>query len=182
MPLPVPEYDPMIPTWLTPLLAIWGAFLSSVALGWNLYRDLTSRPKAKVEAKIRRIVIVPGGQWYAAAPNLNLQGASQQLFVVMSVVSVRSRPIRWQGWGGVYKKPVAGKTGFVIIPRGLPVSLKDGDTHSEYTELEANGYPADDNVKRLQAWDSTGKNWKMSLWAMRKLRKEVKEALAKNTP
>jgi len=177
MPVPVPEYDPIIPLWLTPLLAIWGAFLSSVALGWNLYRDLTSRPKAKVDAQIRRIVIAPGGQWYAAAPNLNLEGASEQLFVVMSVVNVRPRPIRWQGWGGVYKKPVAGKTGFVVMPRGLPVTLRDGDTHSEYTEIEAGGYPADDSVKRLQAWDSTGRNWTLSWWQMRKLRGEAKKAL-----
>ena len=98
----------------------------------------------------------------------------------MSVVSVRSRPIRWQGWGGVYKKPVAGKTGFVIIPRGLPVTLKDGDTHSEYTELEASGYPADDNVKKLQAWDSTARNWKIFWWQMRKQRNEAKQALANN--
>jgi len=182
MPVPVPEYNPIIPYWLTPLLAIWGAFLSSVALGWNLYRDLASRPKAKVEAKVRRIVAVPGAQWYATAPNLDVQGASQQLFVVMSVVNVRSRPIRWQGWGGTYNAPVAGKTGFFIVPRNLPVTLNDGDTHSEFTELDASGYPANDSVKRLQAWDSTGRNWKISWWQMRKLRKEAKEALANNTP
>jgi len=168
----------MIPWWLTPLLAIWGAFLSSVALGWNFYRDLTSRPKLKVEVKVRRIVVAPGGQWYATAPSLNIEGASEQLFIVMSVVNIRPRPVRWHGWGGIYKKPVAGKTGFVIIPRGLPVTLKDGDTHSEYTELAASGYPADDTVKRLQAWDSTGTNWKLSWWQMRRLRREAKEALA----
>ena len=182
MHLPVPEYDPIIPWWLTPLLAIWGAFLSSVALGWNLYRDLTSRPKLKVEAKVRRIVVGPDGRWYSVAPNLDVQGASHQLFVVMSVVNTRSRPVQWQGWGGTYRQPVAGKTGFVIIPRGLPVALKDGDTHSEYTELEASGNPANDAVKRLQAWDSTGRNWKISWWRMRKLRGEAKEALANNTP
>ncbi len=180
MTLPVPEPDPIIPTWLTPLLAIWGAFLSSVALGWNLYRDLTDRPKVKVEAKVRRIVIIPGGQWYAAAPNLEIPGASQQLFIVMTVVNVRRRPVRWQGWGGVYKKPVNRKTSFVVIPRGIPKTLNEGDTFSEYTDLEANCYPANDTVKRLQAWDSTGRTWKISWLRMRKLRKEAREALAAN--
>jgi hypothetical protein len=180
MPVPVPEPDPIIPTWLTPLLAIWGAFLSSVALGWNLFRDLTDRPKVKVEAKVRRIVVIPGGQWYAAAPNLEIQGASQQLFIVMSIVNVRRRPVRWQGWGGVYKVPENGKKGFVVIPRGLPKSLNEGDTHSEYTELETNGHPVNETVKRLQAWDSTGRNWKISWLRMRKLRREAREAIATN--
>jgi hypothetical protein len=53
--------------------------------------------------------------------------------------------------------------GFVIILSGLPVTLKDGDTHSEYTELAASGYAADDTVKQLQAWDSTGKNGNYTL-------------------
>lgn len=180
MTLPPIEPVLIIPYWLTPLLAIWGAFLSSIALGWNLYRDLSDRPKVKVEAKVRRIVVAPGGQWYASAPNLDLPGASQQLFIVMSVVNVRRRPVRWQGWGGVYRKPVNGKTSFIVIPRGLPKTLNEGDTFGEYTDLQASGYPADDTVKRLQAWDSTGRVWKISWLQMKKLRKEVREAIAAN--
>ncbi|HEY2461251.1 MAG TPA: hypothetical protein VGI16_10590 [Candidatus Acidoferrum sp.] len=169
------------PDWLTPFLAIWGAFLSSIALGWNLFRDLTDRAKIKVEVKIRRLVAVPGGQWYSVAPNLEVDGASQQLFVVMNAVNARRRPIRLQGWGGIYKNPVERKTGFVIIPRGLPRTINEGDTHSEYTELEANCYPANDTVKRFQIWDSTGRNWKISWLKMRKLRREALAAVANNS-
>ncbi len=180
MTLPVPEPDPIIPNWLTPLLAIWGAFLSSVALGRNLYRDLTDRPRVKVEAKVRRIVVIPGGQWYAVAPDLEIPDASKQLLIVMSVVNVRRRPVRWEGWGGIYKKPVDGKTGFVVLPRIIPKMLNEGDALGEYTQLEPDGYPANDAVKRLQAWDSTGRNWKISWLRMKKLRKEAREALAAN--
>ena len=143
---------------------------------------MTDRPKVKVDVKVRRIVIAPGGQWYAAAPNLELPGASQQLFIVMTVVNVRRRAVRWHGWGGVYSQPENKKTSFFILPRGLPKMLNEGDTFSEYTDLEANCHPANDSVKRLQAWDSTGRIWKISWLQMRKLRKEAQEALATNNP
>jgi hypothetical protein len=96
----------------------------------------------------------------------------------MTVVNVRRRPIRWQGWGGVYKEPVNKKTGFVIVPRGLPKTLNDGDTFSEHTELDANGHPANENVKSLQAWDSTGRNWKISWLRMRELRRGARGTCA----
>jgi hypothetical protein len=175
---PTPQPDPIIPTWLTPLLAIWGAFLSSVALGWNLFRDLTERPKAKVEAKVRRLVTPLGGQWYSISPTLNVEGASRQLFIVMTVVNVRRRAIRWVGWGSVYKKPEGGKNGCIYIPRGLPKTLSEADMHGEYTELEADSLS--DNVRRLQAWDSTGRVWKISWLRMQTLRREAREALAHN--
>ena len=72
-------------------------------------------------------------------PPLTARRRSDQLFIVMTVVNVRRRPVRWHGWGGVYKQPVNEKTGFVIIPRGLPKTLNEGDTFSEYTDLEVNG-------------------------------------------
>jgi hypothetical protein len=180
MPVPVPEYDPIIPWWLTPLIAVWGAFLSTLMLGWNLYRDLTNRPKVIVKARVRRLVHLPTGQWYAAAPDLPIQGASQQLFVVMTLANVRSRPVRWVGWGGKYKTPVNGNPEFFIIPTHLPKMLNDGEDHSESAPIAAEGYPPDDNVKILRAWDSTGRDWKLSWWNMRKLHKEFKKALSQN--
>lgn len=180
MPLPVPTYDPIVPWWLTPLIALWGAFLSTFMLGWNLYRDLTNRPKVKVEVRVRRIVQSANGQWYAVAHNLPVQDASEQLFVVMTLVNVRSRPVRWIGWGGKYKTRVNGKDQFFIGPRNLSKMLNDGEDHSELTPIAADGYPPDDNVRSLKAWDSTGRDWKVSWWKMRKLHKELTKALPRS--
>jgi hypothetical protein len=176
--LPNPQPVPIIPEWLTPLLAIWGAFLSSVALGWNLYRDLRDRSSLRIDVRVRRIVQSGDGKWYAVNHNLPVQGASEQLFVIMSAVNIGRRPIVWEGWGGKYHKPVNGKTSFAIIPQHLPKKLEEGESHSEMTSLGADLLPACKNVKRLFLWDTTGKNWKLSWWKLRALRKEALAASA----
>jgi hypothetical protein len=47
---------------VTGILAIYGAALSSVGFGWNLYRDLLDKARVKVTAHIRRIVIPAWGR------------------------------------------------------------------------------------------------------------------------
>jgi len=68
MTLPTPQPVPILPEWLTPLLAIWGAFLSSVALGWNLYRDLRDRSKVQVSVRVRRICSERGWEMVRRKP------------------------------------------------------------------------------------------------------------------
>jgi hypothetical protein len=128
----------------------------------------------------RRPKLKPRFEGLLRPPTLRIEGASRQLFLVMTVVNVRRRAIRWMGWGGIYKNPEHGDNACVYMPRGLPKTLSEGDTHSEYTELVADSLS--DNVKRLQAWDSTGRNWRISWLRMRALRKEAREALALSGP
>jgi hypothetical protein len=173
MTLPTPQPVPLVPEWLTPLLAIWGAFLSSVALGWNLYRDLRDRSRVEVTVRVRRIVQSTDGKWYAVNHDLPVADASEQLFVIMSAVNTGRRPVVWEGWGGKYRKPVNGKTSFAIIPQNLPRRLEEGESHSELTKLEDDLRPAAENVKRIFMWDTTGKRWKLSWWKLRSLRKEA---------
>jgi len=69
---------------VTDVLAIWGAVLSSVAFGWNLYRDLLDRGKLKVSAQIRRLVRGEDGKLYSLKHDLPVEGASAQLYVVIT--------------------------------------------------------------------------------------------------
>jgi hypothetical protein len=158
---------------LTEILAAYGALLSSIGFGWNLYRDLLDRAKLQVSANVRRIVVGADGKWFSAKPDLNIAGASEQLFVVFSVVNVGRRPVLWQGWGGKYHKPEEGKDGFFIVGRSLPKMLQEGETHDEFTVLEADLSPVHDNVKSLQMWDPSGKHWKLSGKALRELKAEA---------
>lgn len=160
---------------LTEVLAAYGAILSSIGFGWNLYRDLLDRAKLQVSASVRRIVRGADGKYFTAKPDLNIAGATEQLFVVMDVVNIGRRPVLWQGWGGKYHKREDGKTGFSIIGRDLPKMLHEGETHSEFTQLEANLKPAHDNVKSLFMWDPSGKNWKLPRRELKKLKKEAIE-------
>jgi hypothetical protein len=157
---------------ITDVLAAYGAALASIGFGWNLYRDLHDRAHLKVKADIRRIVQIPGGKWYAVAPDLGVAGASAQLFVVVNVTNDGRRPVQWMGWGGKYRKPVNGKGSFTVIPGALPMMLNEGDTHSEHTDhLD----PAGENVKRVFIWDASGKNWYLPRRKLRKLREEARK-------
>jgi len=148
---------------------MYGAILSSIVFGWNLYRDLRDRARLKITAHVRRIIQSADGRWYSVAPDLQVAGASAQLYVVVNVTNVGRRPIQWVGWGGRYRTPVNRKDSFAIIPIALPKMLGEGDSHSEFTE---NLNPADENVKRLFIWDASGKDWHLSWRAMKKLKQE----------
>lgn len=160
---------------VTEFLAVYGAILSSIGFGWNLYRDLLDRARLQVTAHVRRIVHGPDGRMFAAKPDLQIAGASKELFVCMSVVNVGRRPLAWEGWGGRYCTRVNGKSGFTIIGQHLPRMLKEGETHSEFTLLEHDLRPVSDNVKSLFMWDASGRHWRLSRRELNELKREARE-------
>jgi hypothetical protein len=164
-----------IPFSVTTFLAIWGALLSSATFGWNLRRDLSDRARLQLTARVRKLVVGADGQWFAASPNADVHPATDELYVVMSVVNVGRRPVQWQSWGGCYRRTVNNKTGIFIVGRDLPKMLNEGESHQELTVLGADLLPANDKVKTLSVSDASGKEWKLSWWQMRKLRNEAKQ-------
>lgn len=58
---------PLLLASVTGFLAVYGAILSSVGLGWNLYRDMLDRPKLKLSARVRRFVVSPTGDGEASS-------------------------------------------------------------------------------------------------------------------
>jgi hypothetical protein len=164
----------------TMAMAIYAAVLSTITFGWNLFRDLRDRGKLKISAAVRRIVIGEDGSKFSVKRDFPAEGASEQLFIVMTVANIGRRPMRWEGWGGLYKESYNGKKGFVCIPRHLPKILAEKENHQEYTELEDEFDP--DNIKKLHIWDGADGEWKLSWWQLRKLVKEAKEARAANAP
>jgi hypothetical protein len=160
------------PISLTSLLAFYGAVLSSFGAGWNFYRDLRDKARLKVSMSIRRIAYSPDGKWYQVKPDLPVQGASEKLYVVVNVTNAGRRPVKWTGWGGEYKTPHNGRTGFWIQPTHIPLMLPEGESSSEFTDdLEAAG----EDVKKLFIFDATGKNWHLSWNALRKLKDECRK-------
>jgi hypothetical protein len=165
------------PLTITGLLALYGAVLSSVALGWNLYRDLHDRAKLKLVAHLRRIA--PSGvgqQQYAVSPDLPVEGRSEAVYIFLDVTNVGRRPVKWNGWGGKHKvRDGAGKDSFVIIPVGLPTMLAEGESHSEFTNSL---HTEIENVKKIFLWDASGKKWKLSGRELKKLKAEVRRHMA----
>jgi hypothetical protein len=161
---------------LTKFLAAWGALLSTFGMGWSLYRDLLDRPRLKLTAHMRRFVQAADGKWYTVAPSLPVEGASARLFLVMDVINVGRRPIRWTGWGGKYYKRVGKSDSFACVPIGLPRMLNEGESHTEFsTDISLELL---DNIKSLFIWDGSGKNW----YAGRRQVKKLKEDYKKHMP
>ena len=169
------------PLTITGLLAHYGAVLSSIALGWNLYRDLHDRAKLKLVAHLRRIASsAVGPQRYAVTPDLPVAGKSQAVYIFLDVTNVGRRPVKWVGWGGEYKQPAAssGKLSFVVIAIDLPKMLAEGESHSEFTD---NLHTEMENVKKIFLWDASGKNWNLSRRELKKLKEEVRKHMATNS-
>lgn len=163
---------------LTQLLAVYGAGLSSVALGWNLYRDLVDRGKLKISAAIQRLVVSEDGKTYGVKHNLPVQGATERVFVIISAVNVGRRPIKLNGWGGRWNKAHNGRNSFVIVPAGMPKMLNEGEDHSELTDEMLSNLA---NVKALFMWDTTKKEWKLPMRELKKLKREAQNALKESS-
>jgi len=162
---------------LTTFLAIYAAVLSSIGLGWNLYRELYDRTRVKVSVSLMRLMTGTDGRQFAVAPDVPVKDASAGVHVVFKMTNVGRRPVLLQGWGGEWKVPENGKDKFVVISQGLPRMLKGHETHQEFTpDLSVVGQ----NIKTLFVWDAAGNNWHIS-------RKELREAVEQarkyaNTP
>jgi hypothetical protein len=153
---------------LTAFLAVWGAILSSITFGWTLYRDLRDRAKIKLTAEVRRIGRRDAdGKLFSIEPGQDIPGASEGLFIVVSVVNVGRRPMRWYGVGGHYREPVNGKSAFVINARFLPRTLEEQQGHDEFAEMDEQFLK--DNVRTLTVWDVAGRKWNVSRRDMKRL-------------
>jgi hypothetical protein len=144
---------------LTTILAIYAAILSSICLGWNLYRELHDRPRVKVLISLMRIATGTDGRQFAFAFHLPIENANADVHVVVKITNAGRRPVLLQGWGGEWKIPEKGKDKFVVISQGLPRMLKGHESHQEFTPDLSVVCP---NIKALFVWDSSGKNWCVS--------------------
>lgn len=148
----LPEID------LVAFLAVWGAILSSIAFGWNLYRDLTDRGKLRVHCFIGKIAD-------SASPR---KPEELDDYLVYSVTNVGKRPILLKHIGGIEKK-----NNFIILPHNpLPKMLLPGEYFLDYTEeLDI----LDEDLRHLIAVDSLGRNHKVPRRQVRKLKREYKK-------
>jgi hypothetical protein len=159
---------------VTNFLALWGAILSTFAVGWNFYRDWSDRPRLRVSATLDRLTQGEDGRIFAVKHNLPIEGATKQVFLVVSVTNVGRRPTLVKSLGGEYKNPVNRKKHFVVIARNLPKMLGEGEYILEFTdELKAAG----ENVKALCVWDSSGREWRLPARELKKIKEEARTVL-----
>jgi hypothetical protein len=157
---------------VTDVLAIWGAVLSSVAVGWNLYRDWLDRGKLRISASLRRLVKGVDGKLYSVKHDLPIADASAETYVVTTAINAGRRPVMFKSWGGTWHQPVAGKNTFIIVGVDLPKMLREGEYHSEFTNELTERI---ENVKKISVWDAFGKEWNVSRRGLQKLKQEARD-------
>jgi len=165
---------------LTSLLATYGALVSSLTLCWTLYRDLRDRRNVKFSVEIRRIGVRSDGAFFSIAPNSGIEGASEQLFFVFSMVNVGRRPVRLKNIYAKYKEPVNGKRGIYFSARYLPKSLDEQEALDEYSDF--NDRFVSENVETITVSDVSGKQWSLSRKQMRELRTDAVRFLKEEPP
>lgn len=137
---------------LTGFLAVWGAILSTIALVWNLIRGSRDRGRLKLDAMI--------GKMYPNHTDRN--------YLVVTLTNVGKRPLLVKGWGVMKGRSAPAPRGVFVSPHGLPRMLNESEYHIEYTpELSIL-----DEIARIYAWDSSGKEWDLSRKQLRRLREE----------
>ena len=84
---------------LTTGLAIYAAMVSSILLGWNMYRELYDRSRVKISISLMRIETGADGRQFAVAPHLPVENGNANVHVVVKMTNLGRRPVLLQGWG-----------------------------------------------------------------------------------
>jgi hypothetical protein len=134
---------------MTTFLAIWGAVVSTVAIIWNIRRDLAGRGKLRVLCYLGRVVgdIPP----------------DSRIHLVYNVTNIGRRPVVVTHIGGALRKD----RHFMVNTRGpMPRTLQPGEYFLEYShDLSV----LNERPQALWAIDSVGNYWRIPRKALRHL-------------
>lgn len=135
----------------TAIIAICGALLSSIALGWNIYRQFTDKGRLSVHCFIGKIVP-------AMSDNRD--------YLFYRVTNIGRKPLWVTHIGGGFKDG----DNLIMNPHGpMPKELKPGEYLSEYTpDLSI----LNKDLRFLGAWDSLGKIYKVDKKVLRMLKRK----------
>lgn len=143
---------------LTTFLAIWGAIVSTIAIGWNVWRDVSDRGKLDVICYVGMIV---GG--------LTQERSGKKL--IYRVTNTGRKPVVLTHIGGGFDD----KTHFLISVVDLPRTLQPGEYYMGYSnDLSV----LDKKPIALWAIDSLNRYWKIP----KKMLKELIERGSKQQP
>jgi len=166
----------------TAITAIYGAIVSTFAVGWNIYRD--SRDRARLELATMVGFLTKGGNQQTIVSHAfalekwpeQFKGSSPELF--LTITNVGRRPVVVQGWAIQADRRITGNDNFLYKLTVLPKALKEGEYAVERTSdllLLVNG------AKKIYAWDSAGKKWALPRHKFRRLQQEIRSGQSAGT-
>lgn len=143
--------------WGDVLLSTVAIILSSIAIGWNIYRDLTDKGRLQVSCYLSKMV-VPG------------VGIDPKEYLVWSIVNNGRQPILLTTIGGLCRNKEA-----FLLPNPtcqLPIMLRPGEFVLEYQEASEFGKLIDSDLVALTAIDSLNRTYKSPRKQIRKIKKD----------
>lgn len=136
---------------ITELLATLAVCLSTLAITWNILRDINDKGKLQLKVMIGKL----------------LPDHADKEYLIVTITNIGRRPLLVQQWAAEEKKKVKGKRRVsYFVPYSLPRMLREGEYCIERTEDLS---ILSSNLKRIFVWDSAGKYWNVSRKDMRRL-------------
>lgn len=140
---------------VTLIIAIWGAVLSTIAIIWSVYRDLTDKGRLRVSCYVGSLV----------TPGVRIKKGN---CLIWNVVNVGRQPVLLTNIGGMFEN----NTGFIVqTTTPLPKMLSPGeyvlDHMVDFMSLDGK------NLKALVAMDSFGRVFKAPRKQLKELQKRM---------
>lgn len=161
---------------LTTILAGYAAIISTIALGWNLYRQLQDRPRIIISVSLMQLKAGVDGRQLSLFPLVPGKSVDDDIHVVIKITNAGRSPVTLQGWGGEWKVAEKGKDKFAVISQGLPRILNGHESHQEFTPDFSVVSP---NIKALFVRDSSGKYWYVSEKELREAVEQARECTSR---
>jgi hypothetical protein len=134
--------------WRNDLAAWWGAIVATIALVWNILRELRSKGHLKVQAMYHVENMTP------YSPHV----------LTVRVTNIGSKPVLIQGIAIQRKKGSVPSHHF--FPCQIPKMLASGEFFVQV--LDRTGW-LPHAAEELYAWDSSGRHWRMARKEFRRL-------------
>jgi len=157
---------------LANLIAISGLIIACISLGWNILNELRRTPRARVHVMIAKI-------FQQDNPRI---GEGDYLSITISNIGSRPLKITNIGYWGYKWWQLFKRSQFIIIPRNLPVYIKDGEEHNEMFAYTPDQFKEllDNNIQCIFALDSSGRMHKISRLKMLGFKKDLRKYVREN--
>ena len=146
---------------ITTLLAIWGALLSTFAIGWNIYRHFSEKGRLKVDCYIGKYID-------------SIEGVSKQDLLVWSITNIGNRLVIISNIGGAFSD-----CDFMLTTRNqLPHKLNPGEYILEYSpDLSI----LTKRIKEIFVVDTIGKKYKAPKKRLKQAIESAKKKIKSST-
>lgn len=143
-------------------IAIWGAVLSTIAFGWNIFRAVTHHGKLRVSC-YRAIIIGVGYR-------------DEKTYLAYNITNIGKEPVLVTHFGGTIKDPK--HNAFCITPESgeIPKMLQPGEQIFLKTNIDLMKEFLNETLLTLNVTDSLGRKFNCPKRDIKKILKEEKEA------